>query len=109
VILASALNDAAPFIVFAAFMLLFSVQARRRGRSVNAYLNARNRETFTNPKPGWWKLRVAGSAVLWVVFWVASGFKKLFHNEGLCLLALNFDVVLSMVGGRGGALSFRGR
>jgi hypothetical protein len=87
VILASVLNDAAPFIVFAAFMLLFSVRARRRGRSVNAYLNARNRETFTNPKPGWWKLPAAGSAVLWVVFWVASGF------EAIALIALPVAVL----------------
>lgn len=73
--LASVVNDAGPFVVFGLFMLIFSVQARRRGQSINEYLNARNRETFTNLKPGWWKWPVAGAALLWAVFWAASGFK----------------------------------
>jgi hypothetical protein len=75
VYLASVVNDAGPFVVFGLFMLIFSVQARRRGQSINEYLNARNRETFTNLKPGWWKWPVAGAALLWAVFWAASGFK----------------------------------
>lgn len=35
--------------------------------------------------------------------------KKVFRNEGLCLLGLNLGVVSSRVGGHGGAVSFRDR
>lgn len=74
-VIAIALRPALPFIIFGAFMLLFTVKARRRGQSVNDYLNARNRETFTNLKPGWWKLPAALSALMWAGLWVASGFR----------------------------------
>src|SRR3954471_22490865 len=75
VVLAGAVNDAAPFMVFGAFMLFFAFQASRRGQSVNDYLYARNRETFTNLKPGWWRLPVALAAAAWAVLRIASGFK----------------------------------
>jgi hypothetical protein len=74
-VVASVINDIAPFAVFGAFMLLFTIQARRRGQSVDDYLYARNRETFTNLKPGWWRLPVAFAAAAWAVLWIASGFK----------------------------------
>src|SRR4051794_38543698 len=77
VLVASAFNDAAPFVVFGAFMLLFAVQARQRGQSVNDYLYARNREAFASMKPGWWKVPVAFAAVLWAALWIASGFKPI--------------------------------
>jgi hypothetical protein len=77
VIFAIALNAAAPFLVFGVFMLLFAIQARRRGQSVNEYLYARNRQTFTNLKPGWWKLPVTFSALAWTAVWIASGLKPI--------------------------------
>jgi hypothetical protein len=77
VIVASALNTAAPLVAFGAFMLIFAVQARRQGKSVKEYLHERNRHTFTHLRPGWWKLPVAFSAVIWAIFWIASGFRPI--------------------------------
>jgi hypothetical protein len=65
----------APFIVFVAFLVLFAVRARRRGQSVNEYLRSRNRETFLNLRPGWWKPHVVFALVVWMVVWISSGFK----------------------------------
>lgn len=64
-----------PFIVFGAFMVVFAILARRRGQSVKDYLRSRNRETFLNLKPGWWKSHVAFAVVIWLVVWIGSGFK----------------------------------
>lgn len=77
VVMALSINDAVPFLVFGAFMLLFTFQARRGGQSVNDYLRGRNRETFLNLKPGWWKVPVGCSAVIWAVVWIGSGFKPI--------------------------------
>jgi hypothetical protein len=77
IVLASALNDAAPFLAFGAFLLLFMAQARRRGQSVSQYLTERNRGTFTNLRPGWWKVPVAFSVLAWTALWIASGFKRI--------------------------------
>lgn len=65
----------APFIVFGAFMLVFVILARRRGQSVNEYLRSRNRQTFLNLRPGWWKPHVAFGLAIWAVVWISSGFK----------------------------------
>lgn len=65
----------APFIVFAGFTAVFVILARRRGQSVHEYLRSRNRQTFLNLRPGWWKIHVAFGLAIWTVVWISSGFK----------------------------------
>jgi hypothetical protein len=53
-----------PFVVFAGFMLLFRVQAKRAGRSTNDWLAERNEAMVYTP--GWWK-PMAGIVALMVL------------------------------------------
>ena len=73
--LVDTVRELAPFAVFAAFMLLFWVRARRDGKDVNTWLRDRNRRTFTNLKPGWWKPHVAFALTAWTALFIASHFK----------------------------------
>jgi peptidoglycan/LPS O-acetylase OafA/YrhL len=66
-----------PFLVFAGFVLLFYVQARRSGMTMNEWFEARN---AARPYvPGWWKpaaVLVAGLLVLVIAVATAKhGFK----------------------------------
>lgn len=74
-VVANVLTSARPVIVFCAFVVGFAIQARRRGQSVNEYLWQRNRTTFRNLKPGWWKPHVVFAALGWTVVLVTVGFK----------------------------------
>lgn len=65
----------APFIVFGVFMVVFAILARRRGQSVSEYLRSRNRETFLNLRPGWWKPHVLFALIVWTAVWISSGLK----------------------------------
>jgi len=58
--------EALPFILFAGFLLVFYVQARREGLTMREWLDARNAQrSYT---PGWWKPLLVLVPLLLLVF-----------------------------------------
>jgi hypothetical protein len=55
-----------PFALFAAFLLFFAFQARREGKSMQAWLAERN--AATTYSPGWWKPAAALIALMVLAF-----------------------------------------
>jgi hypothetical protein len=68
------LGSVPAFLIFAMFVVLFWVLARREGVSAGEWLQRRNRESFT--ASGWWKPFAAGLgllAILAVASWGVAG------------------------------------